>query len=314
MNFNALLSTVATIFFLLATGYVLRKIKIIDDTFSKGLSSLILKVAQPFMIINAIIKCEFSTENLKTGFVILALSIAMHAGMSLYAYLALFKYKNMDERKISEFSIIFSNCGFVGIPIAESLFGPIGGFWCAFYCVGFQIFIWTWGIIILARKRDDIKINVKKIFINYGTVPSVIGIALFASTLAMPDFLVSFTGYLGSLCTPVSLLVTGALVAKCTPRELLANPKIYYTCLHKLLLLPFVTALVLSLFGLDETLVIFGTLMAAMPCASSVTMLCEMYSIKPRFAAIGVGASSVMSVATIPLCVKFAQLLIGILR
>ena len=310
MNFAALVSSVATIFFLLASGFVLRKVKIIDDPFSKGLSTLIIKVAQPFMIINAIIKCEYSVENLKLGFTVLLLSLAMHLGMSAYSYLAMIKHADVDERKISEFSVIFSNCGFIGIPISESLFGPIGGFICAFYCVGFQVFLWTWGIIILARKRNDIKINVKKIFINYGTVPSAIGIALFASTLPMPDFLVNFTGYLGSLCTPVSLLVTGALVAQCTPRELFASHKIYYTSIHKLLLLPFVISLVLTAIGLNEMLVVFGTLMASMPCASSVTMLCEMYSIKPRFAAIGVGVSSVISVATIPLCVRFAQFLI----
>ena len=314
MNFSALLGTVATIFLLLATGFVLRKLRIIDDAFSKGLSALIIKVGQPFMIINSLIKCEYTQENLKLGFSVLALSFAMHAGLSLYAYLAVIKYKNLDEKKISEMSMIFANCGFVGIPIAESLFGPIGGFLCAFYCVPFQVFVWTWGIVILSRKRDDIKIKIKNIFINFGTIPSVIGIALYASTIQMPEFFVSFTGYLGSLCTPVSLIITGALVAQCTPRELLANPKTYYICLHKLLLLPAVSALVLTLLGLSEMLVIFGTLMAAMPCASVVTMLCELHSIKPRFAAVSVGVSSILSVVTIPISVKFAQILIGLIR
>ena len=305
MNFSALLGTVATIFLILASGFVLRKINIIDDAFSKGLSTLILKLGQPFMLINSLIKCEYSVENLKLGFIVLALSVAMHIGMAVYSYLAVFKYKSLDERKISEFAIIFSNCGFIGIPIAESLFGPIGGFLCAFYCVPFQMFVWTWGIVILARKREDIKIKLKSIFVNFGSVPSVIGIALYASTLQMPDFLISFTGYLGSLCTPISLLITGALIAKCTAKELFADPKIYYTCFHKLLLLPAVVALALTFMGLSEMLVVFGTLMAAMPCASVVTMLCELHAIKPRYAATCVGVSSLISVA---------QILVGFVR
>lgn len=314
MNFAALVNCVATIFFLLTTGFVLRKLKFIDDAFSKKLSTLIIKVGQPFMIINALIKCEYSKENLKTGFLLLALCMAMLVGTSLYAYVAVIKYKDIDERKIAEFSLVFANIGFIGIPISESLFGAIGGFYCAFFNVGFTLFLWTWGIAILARKRSDIKISVKKVFINYGTVPCAIGIALFASTLKMPAFLVNFTGYLGSLCLPVSLLVTGSLVAQCKPRELFADPKIYYSSLQKLLILPALVAVILTFAGLSETMVVFGTLMAAMPSASSVSMLCEMYSIKPKFAAVTVGVTSLLSVVTIPLCVKFAQFFVNFVR
>lgn len=314
MDFGSLVSCVATIFLLLATGFFLRKIKLIDDAFSKKLSALIVKVGQPFMIINALIKCEYSKENLKTGFLLLALSFAVHAGMALYAYFAVIGYKDLDERKISEFSLVFANIGFIGIPISESLFGPIGGFYCAFFNVGFLVFLWTWGVAILSRKRSDIKIKLKNVFINFGTVPCAIGIALFASTLPMPAFLVNFSGYLGSLCTPISLLITGSLMAQSTPRELFANPKVYYSTLHKLLILPTVVAVILTLVGLDETMVVFGTLMAAMPSASSVSMFCEMYSIKPKFSATLVGVTSLLSVVTIPLCVKFAQFFVGWVR
>ena len=58
----------------------------------------------------------------------------------------------------------------------------------AFFIISFHLTLWTWGIAILARKRMDIKLTPKKIFINFGTVPSVIGISVFLMNVEIPKF------------------------------------------------------------------------------------------------------------------------------
>ncbi|MBQ4113024.1 MAG: hypothetical protein IJD38_09535, partial [Clostridia bacterium] len=65
MNFSALLTIIATLFLLMACGFFARKKNIIDDIASKRLSSLIIKIGQPMMIISALVEAEFSMENLK---------------------------------------------------------------------------------------------------------------------------------------------------------------------------------------------------------------------------------------------------------
>ena len=88
MNISSLLSAVATLALLLAAGYITGKTGITDAVSTERLSTLIVKLGQPFLIINALISQEFSRENLLTGLKILALGLGMHAGMAAVAYFA----------------------------------------------------------------------------------------------------------------------------------------------------------------------------------------------------------------------------------
>ena len=180
--FPRLLTIILTLFFLMICGYICRKTKIIDDKASKALSRLIVSIGQPMMIIGALNNVKFSQDNLTTAWQVLLISLVMHILMAIMAFLICrpMKKGNFDRAKVFEFSLVFANAGFIGFPILDSIFGGgIGSFMGAFYVVIFNLFLWTWGILILAREREDIKLTPKKIFINYGTVPCAIGILLF---------------------------------------------------------------------------------------------------------------------------------------
>lgn len=70
MNFSTLYTVIAAMFVLLVCGYVLRKIGIIDDTASKNLTNLVLKLGQPALIISSLLAVEFSVETLKSSGII----------------------------------------------------------------------------------------------------------------------------------------------------------------------------------------------------------------------------------------------------
>lgn len=312
MNFTSLLNTIASLALLMAVGYFLRRVGLIDDAFSKGLSSLIVKVGQPMLIISSLISLEYSAENLRRGLIALALSFCLHVVMGTVAHFALCRMKNVDERKIFEFTVMFTNCGFIGFPIIESLYGKEGLFCGAFYLVGFHLFIWTWGMAILSRGRDDIKLTPKKIFVNYGTIPSLIGFLLFLLPFPLPNFLTTTANYLGGLSTPISLLITGSLIATGGLRRLFGDKKLYAVAALRLIVLPALVCCLLKLCGLSEFLIVFGTVMAAMPSASVITMLGELYGIDPACASRAVGLTSVLCVVTLPLAVAFAQMITAI--
>ena len=307
MNFTTLLTAIATLAMLLLTGYIGGKTKIIDEVSTEKLSALILKVGQPFLIIGSFFGLDYSRENLKTGFLILLLGLCMNAGMAALAYLFAKPVRDMDERKLSEFTMVFSNCGFIGFPILYSLMGDIGLFYGAFYLVSYNLFVWTWGVVILARKRDDIKITPKKILLNFGTLPCVIGILLFSLNVPVPEFLKDLSSYLGGLCTPVSMLIAGANIARRSIKKMLTSGKVYWVCAVKLIIMPIAVTFVTKVLGLPDYMIIFGCVMAAMPGPTAVTMFGELYHISPGYAAELVGSSTILSIATIPPVVMFAE-------
>lgn len=306
MQFSSLLSIIACLFLLLSVGFIGGKFKILDEVSTEKLSALIIKIGQPFLIINSIICQKCTPENLKTGLLVFLLGLCMHTIMAVLAFFLAKPFKNPDRRALAEYSMFFSNCGFMGFPVIQSLYGEEGLFYGAFYIMSFHLFVWTIGLVILSRGGEGIKITPKKIFLNYGTIPCVIGFAIFVARLPLPDFLLSMSGYLSGLCTPIAMLIAGANIARRSLRKMFSDPKIYYTSFVKLIVMPVFAATVLWLLGLPEYIVIFGTVMAAMPSASIVTMFGEMYRISPGFSAELVGSSTIFSTATILPVVYYA--------
>ena len=317
MNFTALLTIIATLFLLMACGFFARKKGIIDDVASKRLSTLIIKIGQPMMIISALTEAEFSYENLADGFLYIGVGMVFHAVMGGLAFLLCKGFRDLDERKITEFSLMFVNGGFIGFPILEALFGAKGLFLAAFFNISFHLFIWSWGIAILARKRSDIKLTVRKIFINLGSVPCLIGILLYMAVIpfpgfALPAFLSKFFMYLSNLCTPISVLITGALLATRTPKQIFGSGKIYYFSAMKLLALPLVVCIIGKLIGLPHDMILFVTVEAALPAASSITMFSEIYGLNSGYASQTVGTSSLLSVGTMPLVLLAAEWIVSL--
>ena len=324
MNFVPFLYTVITLFFMLIVGYVAGKTGVVSDTASKNLSKLIISIGQPALIIYSVVRMEYSTENLILGFQTLGFGLILHAILALLSFGACLRFRDLNERKITEFAAIFGNVGFIGIPILETLFGAKGAFMGAFFVVSFNVFLWTWGIVILSRKRPDIRLTPKKL-LNFGTVPSMLGLGIYVLKGVLPPLLplelntalaavstpvLSCLSYMASLCTPVSMLIIGALLAERSMKQIFLSGKIYYLCLLKLILFPLAICAVMRLLGFDNRWILFAATVLSMPCATTVTMLAEIHDIAPGYSAQGVGTTSLLSIATMPCVLWLVQRMI----
>lgn len=322
MDFNKLYVVVATLTIILAIGFLCRKIGIIDDVASKRLSKLILMVGQPAMIIYSMANIEYTGENVTIAWVMLGLGFVFHIALAILGFIIALPYKKVpDEKKISEFSFMFANCAFIGFPIFEALIPDVGLLMASFLTFSFNVLLWTWGLGIFARGRKDIKLNIRKVIFNFGTIPCVIGFILYllkdpSISFEVPEFLMKAMGYLSNLCTPISVLVTGALIATQKPKKIFCTWKLYYFNIMKLFVLPLVVCLISKLiimilpFENLEVYAVFVTAAAALPAASSVTMMSETYGLDSGYSSLIVGTSSVLSVLSLPITLMIAQWII----
>ncbi len=321
MNFQSFLSIILTLFSLLVVGFACRKLNIIDGGASKGFSKLILNICQPVLVISSLNNAAYSEQNLTIAWQVALIGLAVHFLVAIMAYFGckLMK-KEPDQIKIFEFTLVFSNCAFIGFPVLDSLLsGPeyepgIGPFMGSFFVIGFHLFLWTWGIMILARGREDIKLTPKKALLNFGTIPVLLGLAVYLlkPVFTMPTFLGDCLDYLASLCTPVSVLLTGALIATASLVKILKTPRLYLHSLIKLLLLPMFFCVLTKLIGFSDLYILLVTAMVGVPSAASITMFAELYDIEPAYASSTVGMTSVLSTATLPLVMLFAQWVISL--
>ncbi len=301
---------VLSMFLVMAAGYLCRKIGIIDAAFSKKLSKLVLYIAQPVLIVASMIKMEATAENTKDVVQVLIISFCAHLFCALVGFFSMMVIKEENARKLSENSILFANIMFLGLPIYEVLYGDRGVLLASFFSIFFHLFAWTYGLIVLGRGRDDIKINVKKVLLNFGTVPCAIGVGLYFLSLDIPTGVVKALNYIGGLCTPVSLLVLGGVLATVPLKKLFNDWRIYYTCFVKLILVPIAVFLIAKyVVGLSSDMCMFTMLVVALPTASIVNMFAEVYDVDPGYAARSVGMTTILSVGTLPLMAYLAQVL-----
>ena len=296
-----MVNMMGTLLLLMAVGYIARKTGFIDDTSSKWLSNFVICVCQPFMIINAVISVEFSTENLKTAGIVMAVGIAVHAVSAIVSHIATLKYKNIDERAIVEYGIIFGNCGFMGFPVIKAMLGDTALFWAAFYVIDFNIICWTYGMIVLSRARKEIRINVKNMFLNYGTTPCLIGLVLWLSRLTLPQPVVSTVKYIGDVCTPLSMIIVGIQLANSDFRGVFRNKDLLLTSGINIIGMPLLTFLLVNWLPLApevKTTLIFA---AAFPCAVASVGIISKEGRNASLAAEGVAVTTALSLITLPI-------------
>ena len=228
---------------------------------------------------------------------------------ALTALLFTAKFKSLDEKKIGQFGLIFANVGFMGIPVLKSAFGSIGGFYGAFFQVTFNLVLWTYGMIILARGRTDIKVKPLNMLLNFGTIPVIIGVILYVLPFDLPYPMERAMSILSSMCAPGSMIIVGSIIAGITLKELFLDLKIYYLSAVKLVVLPIMICALTAIAGLSEEYVLVFTILFALPTATNTAMYAQKYDITPSFGAKLCSITTVFSVATLPLVISLARLL-----
>ena len=314
VDFSSLISTCASLFLLIALGFLLRKIHITDEDFSKKLSGLVAKAAMPFLMVYSITGLEFSDEKLRNAIWILVFGTLAHFLMAVLAKLIFFRAKDADEKKIYEFGCIFSNCAFIGYPILGALFGPIGLFYGAFYVVTYNLGCWSYGVLLMAKGKSGYRITLKSMFLNVGMISCILGFLLYALQIPIPAFLRTTAMHVGNLCTPLSLIVTGSLLATIPLGKMFSNRKLYLFCAVKLVALPLLFALAFHLCGAEKlisdiNLTVFMAVMVSLPPAALTSLFANMYDVKPAFAAQLVSLGTLLSPLTTLLVIKLTQII-----
>ncbi len=315
-----LINTTLTMLLLMAVGFGATKSKVIDQTAAKKLSSLIVNVGQPFLMVSSLVNAEFSVENLKTGGFVVLIAAAVHLIAILISQGITACFKNVKEKQISRYGMVFANNAFYGFPILKAVFGDVGVFWGSFYCVVFNLLCWTWGIFTLSRANREIKTSPRNLFLNIGTLSVILGVILYVARVPMQNAIngagvftpalklaagavKSALSYVGGLCTPISMLLVGAAISRTPFRRLFAMPRAYLVCFVKLIVLPLIVGGAAKLVGLSAEMVLFSAIMAGMPTAAVTEAFAEKYDIVPEYASVCVGMSALLSVATVPLVV-----------
>ncbi len=302
---------VVNLFFVMIMGVILRKTKILDKHSTSAMSALLVNLTNPFLVICAFQK-EYTPTLVKNGFICLGLSVIMHVLTAIIGSVVFRYEKEKARRKILSFAMIFANCGFLGYPVIMSVCSSLGDenglFYGVFFTLFFNIFCWSYGVILMNDgKAMDGKTMAKKILLNPSFLASILGFLLFMCRITLPIFITEGMNYIGNMTFPLSMLITGSLFCELKVGEVLKDKSVYFYMLLKLILFPTAMIFALKWIGVPKLFAYFLVTMTAMPAASNTAIMADYYNADTKLAAKTVSLSTIASIVTIPLMIALAS-------
>lgn len=316
-----LLISVITLFCYLFVGFILRKKNLVDSSFSKLLSVYVLYVAQVALLLHGFF-VDFDAKILKGTSFVFGVAVVVHF-VSYFIVLNLFKKAPDKIRAVLRYAIIFSNAGYMGIPVISDILGEEYVIYATFYIFVFNIFNFSIGRLIYTNDKKYIK--AKEIIINPAVVPLTIGFIIFitgaggwvldcvdvGNTNLVTTSVNIFYNVLTTLkntVAPASMIVIGCRLAEIEFKGIFKDKYLYPYLLTRHFVVPFISwcfmkiLIVCGILTTDIAIIVTSVVLVlnSTPSAASSTMFAELYNGDARYAGKLVAISTLLSVATMP--------------
>jgi predicted permease len=283
----------------MGAGFVASKFKILGEKALKQISSFIINISLPVVILMSS-QMEFTKERIENSIWLLCMGLAVFFAATAIAQFA-YKKAGKEKEKVLKFATVFSNSAYMGFPLLYALFGSEGVFYGAVFLIPFNIFLWTYGVLIF-KKHNNLKQTVKGI-LTPSMIAMFIAFLLIGFSIKIPYPLDSGLNLIGGLTTPLSMIVIGATLAASSFKTLITDKWIYIITVVRLLVMPALAfAMFFWLSPPDMSLTIL-ILLIGMPIAAATTIFSEQFGGDSKFASGIVAFSTLLSIGSLPLII-----------
>lgn len=286
------------LFTLMAVGIVVKKTGIITTENRKSLSNLLINVVLPCNIVSSFLgDMEISQEFFKNCVLAIVLSAIIQLFVT-YINRLLFRKIRKERQKVMSYGMICSNSSFIGLPVAEELYGSLGVLYTSIFQIPIRFTMWTAGLALFTDV--DKKTAFKKLAKHPCIIAIFVGFLLMLLPVSLPAFIGNTITSISKCTTPLSMFVIGAILADADSKTMFSKDVLYFT-LCRLLLLPLFIWIVLLPFHLDKLLISICVIMSGMPAGSTTSILSDQYGGDSMFASQMTFVSTLLSVVTIPI-------------
>ncbi len=304
-NFIVIGQQVLVLFVLIAIGYLCGKKGILTESSSHHITDVVLYVVTPCVMISAFQR-KFSFELLGNILIAVLCACLIHVGSILVAKL-IFRDKNVSRKKVLEFATVFSNCGFMSLPLQKAILGNDGWFYGSIFVAVFNIFVWSYGLVSMSG--DKKQLSLKKLIFNPGIMGVAVAVLLFVCQINLPYIIQQPVEYLSALNTPLPMLIIGFYLSKANFKKAFTDVGAYIAMGTRLVVIPLAATFIMTLCGVDKTILIAFIIASSAPTAATTTMFAAKFNCDVELSVSVVASSTLLSIVTMPLVVALASTL-----
>lgn len=293
------LEVMVILFIIVVLGYVLCKLGYMGDKFDQKLSSIVIDITCPALILSSVMGSDMPDRTL--------IMPLLGVGFATYFVLLLFGFlvprlitKNRDDQGMIGFALMFANVGFIGYPIVSSIFGPRSVFYAALLNMPNTFFIFTAGVMLVKGEYSVKQLNPKVLF-SPAMIAAFVAALLVGFNIRTPEIISRPVTMVGNITVPAALMVIGSSMARLPLREIIGSTKVYVSAVVRLGIIPVVLYFLFKACGVNEVVNEINTVVIAMPVASFGTMFCMKYGRNPSLMTELTFITTVGSIITIPL-------------
>lgn len=288
---------------IVAAGFTVRRLKVVDGNFERQLSKFTTTLALPCLIIDSL-NVEFSMEELKNGAIILLVSLCTLIVLYLLGYL-FFRLRKKDAiGRMIHFGTVFPNFTFVGMPVVEELYGQTGLFYFVLFTVIVRLFYYSSASPMLSGKHSgDFKSAVQNFF-SPPVVAVFIGVFLYVTQLKLPQPLAAAITSISKMTSPLGMILCGLILGGAELGDMIRHPSFFLLTAIRLAIAPAIVLGLLMLTGLNDMIIRVAVLYCAMPTAALLPTFTLQYSGSDqagRVASANVFLATALCVVTLPI-------------
>lgn len=284
-------------------GIATYKVGIIDESMNKKLSDLVLTIFTPILLFTSFQK-DFSEELLSGLIVSIVLSAASFLVIWGISKITVHG-KEPDYACVEHIAIMYSNCGFIGIPMAQGIFGADGVLYMTAYVAMANFLLWSHGIIVMSGKADVR--SLRKVFTSPTIIAIVLGVLCFFLRIRMPQIIEEPMEMIASMNTPMAMMVAGVNIAQADLKTVFKKVRLYWLSFVKLIVMPGVLVILLRFVPVDETVKTIMVLSTACPVGVTGSLFALRYGKDAVYASELFAMSTIISIVTVPFMMLFCR-------
>jgi hypothetical protein len=293
---------VAILFIIMGAGGLAARAGLIKDDGARQMTGVVLYFATPCIIIQSFLSVEFTPELVGGMLLTAAFAVLAHLFGILIASL-IYRKQPQERKNVLKMAVIFSNSGFMGIPLASGVLGTGSLVYIAVYIAVFNLFAWTYGVWLFKPANRP---SARSIFVNPGTVGLVLGLAVAALRWDPPLLIGEPIRLVAALNSPVAMMVLGYYLFTSSLRPQKGEGGMWGALAVKLLLTPAAALGICYALGLSGLWLASALILAAAPSAVNVVLFAARFDGDTALAARTVSICTLLSMATMPVLLGVA--------
>ena len=294
---KSLLTMQGMMFLMILIGAGMRKIQIVTTEGRRSMTNLVVNLILPSNILYAFSKADASA--FRSMLVVVAMAFLIQLAWYLLSRVL---WRGMDEsrRGVMRYAFQFSNCGYVGNPVIEGLYGAPGLVYASVFLLPVRLFMWSVGLECFQKGAGSLRKTIERALTHPCVVATILGVVWMFFPVGLPDFLYNTISGFNQCLTPMTMLVIGFIMAETDLKKMFCKDLFVITVL-RLLLQPLAVLAACRLLNLETLVAEVVTVLVSMPVANTTALLASQHDCDYTFASNVVVFTTLVSMITIPL-------------